>query len=173
MKKAIAIGVAVTFLTVGCASMNNQQQGAAIGAAGGAALGAAVSKGSIWGVLIGAAVGGLAGNAIGKHMDRQARELEQAVPNAEVRRVGEGINLTFDSSLLFTINSAELNANARDDLAAAASVFTKYPDTNILVEGHTDNTGTDAINVPLSEKRAKAVSYYLESQGVADRKSVV
>jgi outer membrane protein OmpA-like peptidoglycan-associated protein len=167
MKKAIAIVVVLTVVTVGCASMNNQQQGAAIGAAGGAALGAAVSDGSIWGVLIGAAVGGLAGSAIGKHMDQQARELEQAVPNAEVQRVGEGINMTFDSSLLFAINSAELNPTAKSDLAAAASVFTRYPDTNILIEGHTDNTGTDAINIPLSEKRARAVREFLESQGVA------
>jgi outer membrane protein OmpA-like peptidoglycan-associated protein len=99
MKKTLATVVMLAVVTVGCASMNNQQQGAAIGAAGGAALGAAVSKGSIRGVLIGAAVGGLAGNAIGKHMDQQARELEQAVPTAEVQRVGEGIDMTFDSSL--------------------------------------------------------------------------
>lgn len=167
MKKALAIVVVLAVVTVGCASMNNQQKGAAVGAAGGAALGAAVSKGSIWGVLIGAAVGGLAGNAIGKHMDQQARELEQAVPTAEVQRVGEGINMTFDASLMFAINSAEINEAAKSDLAAAAAVFKKYPDTNILVEGHTDNTGNDAINIPLSEKRARSVCAFLEGQGVS------
>jgi len=167
MKKVIAIAVMLAVVTVGCASMNNQQKGAAIGAASGAALGAAVSKGSIWGVLIGAAVGGVAGNAIGRKMDRQARELEQAVPSADVQRVGEGINVTFDSSLMFPINSAVLSESYKDDLAAAAEVFNKYEDTDLLIEGHTDDTGTDAINIPLSEKRARAVLGYLESQGVA------
>jgi outer membrane protein OmpA-like peptidoglycan-associated protein len=123
----------------------------------------------VWGVLAGAAVGGAAGNLIGKNMDEQAKELNQAVPTAEVTRVGEGINMTFDSSVMFKINSAELSSTAKSDLAAAATVFTKpdYSDTNILVEGHTDNTGTDAINQPLSERRANAVASYLQTQGVA------
>jgi len=166
LKRMVVVTVVIAVTIAGCAGMNKQQKGTAIGAASGAAVGALVSD-SIWGVLIGAAVGGTAGNLIGKEMDKQAKELEQAVPTAEVQRVGEGINMTFDSSLMFPINSAELNATYKDDLAAAAAVFAKYGDTNILVEGHTDNTGTDAINLPLSEKRAKAVADYLESQGVA------
>ena len=166
LKRTVVVTVVIAVTIAGCAGMNNQQKGTAIGAAGGAAVGALVSD-SVWGVLIGAAIGGAAGNLIGKEMDKQAKELEQAVPTAEVQRVGEGINMTFDSSLMFPINSAELNAAYKDDLAAAAAVFQKYADTNIQVEGHTDNTGTDAINVPLSEKRAKAVAAYLESQGIA------
>ena len=67
------------------------------GASGGALIGAAVSRGSVWGILIGAAVGGTAGNLIGKKMDKQAKELKQAIPTAEVQRVGEGINVTFNS----------------------------------------------------------------------------
>lgn len=173
MRRAVVVVVVVAFVTVGCASMNSQQKGAAIGAASGAALGAAVSDGDIWGILIGAAVGGLAGNTIGKHMDMQARELEQAVPSAEVQRVGEGINMTFDSSLLFALNSAQLSEAAKQDLASTASVLVKYPDTNVRVEGHTDNTGTDAINIPLSERRARSVSDFLESQGVAPSRLVV
>ncbi|MCL7979403.1 MAG: OmpA family protein [marine benthic group bacterium] len=153
--------------TSACAT--KQGTGTLIGAGAGAALGAAVSGGSVWGVLAGAAVGGAAGNLIGKNMDEQAKELNQAVPTAEVNRVGEGINMTFDSSVMFTINSAELSSTAKQDLAAAATVFTKpdYSDTNILVEGHTDDTGTDAINQPLSERRADAVAAYLQTQGVA------
>ena len=166
LKRMLVVTVVVAVTIAGCAGMNRQQKGTAIGAASGAAVGALVSD-SIWGVLIGAAVGGAASNLIGKEMDKQARELEQAVPTAEVQRVGEGINMTFDSSLMFPINSAELNAAYKDDLAAAATVFAKYEDTNILVEGHTDNTGTDAINVPLSEKRAMAVAAFLEGQGIA------
>ena len=74
------------------------------------------------------------------------------------QRVGEGINMTFDSSLLFATGSSTLGDAARSDLAAAATVFKKYDDTNILIEGHTDNTGTDAVNQPLSERRAASVS---------------
>ncbi|MEJ2582204.1 MAG: OmpA family protein [Acidobacteriota bacterium] len=166
MKKAVIILVVASMSMVGCASMNNQQKGAAIGAAGGAAVGAALG-GGIWGTIAGAAVGGVAGNAIGKMMDKEAKELEQAVPTAEVKRVSEGINMTFDSSMMFEINSSTLKDGYKDDLAAAAVVFNKYADTDLLIEGHTDNTGSDAINDPLSEKRAKAVSAFLKTQGVA------
>ena len=133
--------------------MNRQQKGAIGGAGAGAVAGALVSN-SIWGVLIGAAIGGTAGSLIGKHMDEQAKELEQAVPTAEVQRVGEGINMTFASGLMFPINSATLSEGYKDDLSAAAAVFAKYPDTNILVEGHTDDTGTRAANLDLSLRRA-------------------
>jgi outer membrane protein OmpA-like peptidoglycan-associated protein len=166
MKKMLIAIVAAAVTLAGCAGMSNQGKGTAIGAAAGALVGGLVSN-NIGAVLLGAAIGGAAGNLIGKEMDKQARELKQAVPTAEVQRVGEGINLTFDSGLMFPINSAVLSESYKGDLAAAAEVLKKYPDTNILVEGHTDNTGTDAINIPLSERRAKAVSAYLQSQGVA------
>ena len=166
MKKYVIVIVAAAVTLAGCAGMSNQGKGTAIGAAAGAVVGGLVSN-NIGAVLLGAAIGGAAGNLIGKEMDKQARELKQAVPTAEVQRVGEGINLTFDSKLMFPINSAVLSDSYKDDLAAAAEVLKKYPDTNILVEGHTDDTGTDAINLPLSQKRAQAVSSYLASQGVA------
>lgn len=168
LKKTISLFL-VLGLLVGCSSMQNmnkQQKGTMAGAAGGALLGAAVSKGSIWGILAGAAIGGTAGNLIGKKMDRQARELTQAVPTAEVSRVGEGINMTFDASLAFKINSAEISDSYKKDLDAAASVFKSYEDTNILIEGHTDDTGSEEYNMSLSEKRAKAVQAYLVSKGV-------
>ncbi|MEJ2005711.1 MAG: OmpA family protein, partial [Cyclobacteriaceae bacterium] len=164
--KRIVLALLVISLITGCSSWNRQQKGTAAGAAGGALLGAAVSKGSIWGVLAGAAIGGTAGNLIGKHMDQQARELEQAVPTASVDRVNEGINMTFDASLAFQINSADLSESYKDDLRAAAEVFKKYDDTNILIEGHTDDTGSDEYNMDLSEKRAKAVSAFLVQNGV-------
>lgn len=165
MRKILAVFLAAGMI-VGCANWNKQQKGTAAGAAGGALLGAAVSKGSVWGILAGAAIGGTAGNLIGKKMDKQAKELEQAVPTAEVKRIDEGINMTFDSNLAFQINSSELNDSYKDDLAAAATVFNKYPDTNILIEGHTDDTGEASYNMALSEKRAKSVSSYLIAQGV-------
>jgi outer membrane protein OmpA-like peptidoglycan-associated protein len=166
MKNALLAILALTVILAGCAGMNNQQKGAIGGAVAGAAAGALVSD-NIWGVLIGAAIGGTAGNLIGKHMDQQARELEQAVPSAEVQRVGEGINMTFASGLMFPINSASIDESYKDDLRAAAAVFAKYDDTDILVEGHTDDTGTDAYNLDLSKRRAQSVAEFLEGQGLA------
>lgn len=168
IKRTLSV-VMIMSLLAGCSSMQNmnkQQKGTVAGAAGGALLGAAVSKGSIWGILAGAAIGGTAGNLIGKKMDRQAKELTQAVPTAEVNRVGEGINMTFDASLAFKINSAEISDSYKKDLDAAASVFKSYEDTNILIEGHTDDTGSEEYNMALSERRAKAVRDYLIAKGV-------
>lgn len=167
MKRILIAVIAGSIMASGCASMNKQQKGTVAGAAGGALIGAAVSKGSIWGVLIGAAVGGAAGNLIGKKMDQQAKELKQAIPTAEVERVGEGINMTFNSGLMFKINSHEISETYRDDLSAAAEVFKKYPDTHILVEGHTDDTGSDEYNMKLSQQRAEAVVKYFESVGIS------
>jgi len=168
MKKVIILFLSIT-LFFGCGSlqnMNKQQKGTMAGSAGGALIGAAVSKGSVWGILAGAAIGGVAGNLIGKKMDAQARELTLAVPSAEVNRVGEGINMTFDSSLAFQINSSELSSSYLKDLSAAAQVFKSYPDTKILIEGHTDDSGSAEYNLTLSEKRARAVSSYFVSQGI-------
>lgn len=165
MKKAITLFFALSLL-FGCGTLNKQQKGTIAGAGGGALLGAAVSGGSVWGILAGAAIGGTAGNLIGKKMDQQAKELTQAVPTAEVNRVGEGINMTFDSSLAFQINSAELNDSYKDDLRSAAEVFKSYGDTNILIEGHTDDSGAAEYNMSLSEKRAKAVSSFLVANGI-------
>jgi outer membrane protein OmpA-like peptidoglycan-associated protein len=169
--KRITIGItALAFLICSCKSANKQQKGTVIGAAGGAAVGAIIGKGSIWGILAGAAIGGTAGNLIGKKMDQQAKELKQAVPTAQVERVGEGINLTFESGLIFQLNSSDIGESYKSDLASAAEVFKKYPETNIVIEGHTDDTGPDDYNMTLSEKRAKAVQAFLEAKGVkADR----
>src|SRR4051812_2493466 len=168
MKQIIITATAVMILLSSCSTMNKQQKGTAIGAGGGAAIGALVTKGSIWGILAGAAIGGAAGNLIGKKMDAQAKELTQAVPTAQVARVGEGINMTFESGLMFKVNSSDISDSYKNDLNSAAEVFVKYPETNIIIEGHTDNTGSDELNMSLSEKRAKAVSAYLVSKGVAE-----
>ena len=166
MKKITLSIIAFAMLT-GCSTMNKQQKGTAIGAGGGAAVGAIVTGGSIWGILAGAVIGGTAGNLIGKKMDQQAKELKQAVPTADVQRVNEGIAITFESGLLFKINSSDINDAYMADLSSAAEVFVKYPETNITIHGHTDDTGSDEFNMTLSEKRAKAVADFLISKGVA------
>ena len=158
--------VIIALLLTNCKSMNKTQKGTAIGAAAGGVAGALIGKGSIWGTLAGAAVGGTAGYLIGHHMDKQAQEIKQAVPDAKVERVGEGIDMTFNSGLLFQINSSVLSEAAKVNLNKVASVFVKYPETNILIEGHTDNTGTPEYNMELSKKRAYAVSDFLTGKGV-------
>ena len=169
MRKNSIIIIVLAFL-IGCKSLNNTQKGTGVGVAGGAAAGAAIGgltgKNSVVGALIGAAVGGSAGYLIGRHMDKQAQELKQAIPDATVERVGEGINLTFNSGLLFKINSAELSEDAKQELKKMSGILTKYDDTQILLEGHTDDTGSDQLNMRLSEQRAEAVSSFLKSQNL-------
>jgi len=173
MKKVIVFITMAAMLMAGCKSMNNTQKGTAIGAGAGAAAGALITKGSVWGVLIGAAVGGSGGYVIGKNMDKQAKDLKQAVPDAQVERVGEGINITFNSALLFKINRSDLSDSAKASLDKVAVVFNDYPETNILVEGHTDDTGPADYNMTLSEARAQTVANYLESKGVAPARFTV
>jgi outer membrane protein OmpA-like peptidoglycan-associated protein len=165
--KLVFLTALVAVLLTDCKSLNKTQKGTAIGTAAGAGAGALVSHGSIWGTLIGAAVGGGAGYLIGHHMDKQAEEIKQAVPDAQVSRVGEGIDMTFNSGLLFKINSSILSEEAKVNLTKVANVFVKYPETNILVEGHTDNTGAPEYNMELSKKRAYAVSDFLKNKGVS------
>lgn len=153
----------------GCASMNKAQKGAAIGTASGAAAGAVVGKvagNTALGAIIGAAVGGTTGAIIGNRMDKQAEEIKNTVPDAKVERVGEGIVVEFSSNILFALNSADLSSEAKVNLDKLVTVLNNYPDTNIELQGHTDDTGTEAYNQTLSEKRAGSVSGYLAGKGI-------
>ena len=152
-----------------CASLSKKEQGAIIGASTGAAVGAAVGNASgstAKGAIIGAAVGGAAGAIIGHQMDQQAKEIQQNIPGAVVERVGEGLQVTFESGLLFDFDSDILRAGARDNLATFAKSLDKYPGTDVLVVGHTDSVGTDAYNMSLSARRAASAEAYLVSRGV-------
>lgn len=155
----------------GCKSLNNTTKGAAIGTIAGAAVGAGVGKllgNTAVGAIAGAAVGGTTGALIGKKMDKQAAELEaQLGTNAEVERIGEGIKVTFESGILFQTGKAELNISSKEALSKFAKTLKDYPDTDVMIYGHTDITGSDAINQPLSENRANAVKRYLVNEGVA------
>ncbi len=153
--------------------MTKANKGGLIGAGGGAVAGAVLGRiigggrGTAAGAIIGAAVGGGTGAIIGRRMDKQAAELQRDMANAKVERVGEGIKITFDSGILFDTNSSSLRPASQSDISKLAATLQKYADTNVLVEGHTDNTGTDAINQPLSERRAQAVANGLTAQEVA------
>jgi outer membrane protein OmpA-like peptidoglycan-associated protein len=161
--------VAMAVFAVGCSASKKTKTGAAIGAAAGGVLGGIVGKqagNTLAGAIVGAAVGGAAGAYIGNYMDKQADEMKEDIDGAKIERVGEGIKITFDSGILFDVNKATLKPIAMDNLNKLAEILNKYEDTNILIEGHTDNTGADEYNMELSEKRAKSVSNYLASLNV-------
>ncbi|WP_029033030.1 OmpA family protein [Salinimicrobium terrae] len=153
---------------------NNKQKGTVIGASGGAVIGGVVGNNvgegnTALGAIIGGVVGGAAGAYIGNRMDEQAQEIEQEIPGAEVERVGEGINVTFDetSGVYFASEEYAIEGESREALLKLANIFEEYPDTNILVEGHTDSSGSDAYNYTLSKNRAQAVTDFLTSHGIS------
>ncbi|RFS22476.1 OmpA family protein [Chitinophaga silvatica] len=166
---AMLLSVTMLFSCKTWQSMDNTKKGAAIGVGGGAAAGAIIGKAAgntALGAIIGAAVGGAGGALIGKKMDKQAQEIKTEIPNATVERVGEGINVTFDAGILFGFDKSDLSPAAQQSVKDLAKILNKYPDTDVRVEGHTDDKGTDAYNMTLSEKRTKSVIKYLEAQGI-------
>ncbi|HMG12052.1 MAG TPA: OmpA family protein [Gemmatimonadaceae bacterium] len=152
-----------------CASMNKKQEGAVIGAAAGGAIGGVIGNqtgSTARGAIIGAVVGGAAGAIIGHQMDQQAKELSQSIPGATVARVGEGIAVTFASGLLFAFDSDQILPAAGTNLTELAKSLQRYPDSQLLIVGHTDSKGDDAYNQRLSERRSAAAAAYLAAQGV-------
>jgi outer membrane protein OmpA-like peptidoglycan-associated protein len=164
-----ALFIAATVVLSGCAGMSQQQKGAVIGATTGAAVGGVIGNqtgSTARGAIIGAVVGGAAGAVIGHQMDQQAKELQQNIPGATIQRVGEGIAVTFASGILFPFNSTEILPDGRTNLQQLASSLEKYPNSDILIVGHTDSVGTEAYNNDLSQRRALAAQSYLQSLGV-------
>ena len=158
-----------SYFLSGCKSASNTAKGAGVGAAAGGAIGAAVGSASdntAKGAIIGAAIGGAAGALIGRKMDKQAEELREDLEGAEVERVGEGILITFKSGLMFDVDSYRLRSATKDNLDEMVETLKKYPDTNLLIEGHTDATGTNEYNMTLSRNRANAVAKYLVDEGI-------
>ena len=147
----------------GCST--NLRTGALGGAAAGALIGG-IANGSARGAIIGAAIGGAAGAAIGGVMDAQAKDLQDKLPNAQVERVGEGIQITFDSGILFDVNQSTLRAAAQQNLTDLASSLEEYEGTDVLVVGHTDSSGEASYNQGLSERRADAARNYLLGAGL-------
>jgi outer membrane protein OmpA-like peptidoglycan-associated protein len=172
-RTGLALVLAALVPLTGCASMTGTQKGAVIGAGAGGAVGAAVGKATgstARGAIIGAAIGGVAGAVIGRQMDKQADELEGDLENATVERYGEGLLITFASGLLFDFDSDVIMGNARANLTDLANSLRQYPNTEVLIVGHTDATGTDSYNMDLSYRRSNAARSFLISQGIpADR----
>jgi len=171
IKRILTLAVVMVFLlaAVSCASWNKTTRGAVIGGAGGAVVGGVIGHAAgntILGAIIGAAVGGAAGAIIGNYMDKQAAEMQRDLEGADIQRIGEGIKITFDSGILFDIDKSDLRPVSESNLTKLAKILNKYPDTNILIEGHTDDTGTDDYNMALSKDRAQSVSLYLATVDV-------
>lgn len=188
--KMIFSSVAVMLLMNGCKTVkktSNQNKGVVIGAAGGAVIGGIIGnnvgnkKNTALGAILGAVVGGAAGGIIGNKMDKQAEKIKNEIPGAKVERVGEGIDVTFDENnpdgtkagVYFETNKYNISANSKLALDKLQKIFAEYPETNILIEGHTDNVGTDTYNMGLSERRADAVGNYLRLAGVASSRLII
>ncbi|HEX8696931.1 MAG TPA: OmpA family protein [Longimicrobium sp.] len=172
--KKLTVALAAATLAVpglaGCASMNNTERGAVVGAGAGGAIGAVIGKqtgSTARGAIIGAVLGGAAGAVIGRRMDRQAEELEGELGNnADVTRVGEGIAVTFASGILFPFDSDQILPAGQSNLRELAQSLQRYPETEVLIVGHTDATGSDEYNMRLSQRRADSAKNYLVGQGI-------
>ena len=176
--------IAISILGIGCDATrrtSNRNKGAVIGAAGGAVIGGVIGNNTgsknntALGAILGAVVGGVAGGIIGAKMDRQAEKIKTELPGAKVERIGEGINVTFDENnpdgskagVYFATAKYDITSNSQLAINKLVKIFSEYPETDIRVEGHTDNVGSDAYNMTLSQRRANAVGSALKSSGLA------
>jgi outer membrane protein OmpA-like peptidoglycan-associated protein len=182
MKKLLLFILSIALFAASCKSskstqsddkkgMNKTQKGALIGAGAGAVVGGLIgskSKNTALGAILGATIGGAAGAVIGNQMDKQAKKIEKDLGKAaKVERVGEGIKITFDSKLLFDFGKTDLQETNKMNLRKLSESLKQYPDTELLIEGHTDNVGSDSFNQNLSQNRAAAVANYLNSVGIS------
>jgi outer membrane protein OmpA-like peptidoglycan-associated protein len=183
-KTIMVVATTGILIITGCDNtkkMSKQDKGVAVGSTSGAVIGGIIGNNvgkksnTALGAIIGAVVGGVAGGVIGNKMDRQAEVIKSEIPGAEVTRVGEGINVTFSeknpdgskAGVYFDTEMFNINSNSKLALDKLTKIFNDYPETNILIEGHTDNAGASAYNETLSKNRANAVGSYLKAEGIA------
>ncbi|CAN5190766.1 OmpA family protein [soil metagenome] len=173
--KSLTLFISILFMSViilaGCSKWSNTARGVAIGTGGGAAAGAVIGKtlgNTAAGAIAGAAVGGTVGAIIGRNMDQKAEELEEELEGVTVQRVEEGIAVSFDSGILFAFDSAELRADARENLEKLSTIINRDEDTILLIVGHTDTTGDADYNQGLSEQRAQSAADYMISEGLVE-----
>jgi outer membrane protein OmpA-like peptidoglycan-associated protein len=179
MKKSKIAGLLVIVFVLGaCAAPQTKTQtGAIYGAAGGAVAGAILgqvigrdTQSTLWGAAIGTAVGGLGGAGVGRMMDNQERDMREAMAASEaaaVRREGNLLAVTFKGDVTFDTNSTVVKPGLYSEIERVASVLSRYPETLIQVEGHTDSVGSDEYNRDLSSRRASSVRDLLVQRGVS------
>ncbi len=167
---AIAMAFALAVTTLGCETVpgNRTTQGAVLGSLAGAGAGvlAAGEGDNLAGGLIGAAVGGVAGGLIGRYLDNQAREID-AIPDANVERQADRLLVTFPGDTFFDSGSSRIHPGAAQRLESLAQTLRQYPESNVVIRGHTDSTGSESANLRLSEDRANNVRNYLVNGGVS------
>ncbi|MBC7756691.1 MAG: OmpA family protein [Bdellovibrio sp.] len=178
-QKTLVAAVLVAFTLAGCATMTESQKttakGAGIGAAGGAVIGAVVggTKGAVIGAAVGGVGGGIAGNVWSKRMEAQKKQMEEATAGTGVavtQTPDNRLKLDIPSDISFDSGRSDIKSNFRSVLNTFANGLVKNPTSTITVIGHTDSSGTDAINNPLSFNRAVATRDYLAVRGVASNR---
>ena len=182
-KIKISVFLCCILLLSGCAApgtATKTQQGSLVGAGGGAVVGAILgqaighnTKGTLIGAAIGAAVGGAGGYGVGQMMDKQEKEMRDALAQsqaASVAREGNMLALTFKGDVTFDTDSSEVRPGLYSEINRVAAVLNQYPETLIMVEGHTDSVGSHEYNMNLSQRRAYAVKTLLVLRGVADNR---
>lgn len=168
-KQIIILGTAAAMLSA-CATGDNKNTvnkagiGAAVGAVAGAVIGHQTGKRNE-GAMIGAALGAGIGGAVGHRLDKQQKELEKI---AETKRTEQGLVTKLKSDILFDTGKADLKANAKTNISQLATIMKNYPENVLTIKGYTDSTGSDKVNKPLSEKRAKSVRDTLVSNGIPE-----
>lgn len=172
MSRRLPVYAMLSLLVLSIGACTKTGKGALIGGAGGAALGAGIGalaggkKGAVIGGVAGAAVGAGTGALIGHYMDKQEADLKKDVKSANVERQGDELVVKFNSAILYDTGKADLKPQSQTDLTDFATVLAKYPDTDLVIEGHTDSTGKVATNEKLSVARAQSVVAFLSSHGV-------
>lgn len=174
MKLKITALLLCVLTVLGCET--KQGTGTLVGTGGGAVLGAVIGKiagNTAVGAAIGGVVGAGAGAIIGRHMDKVAEQAKAQVENAKVEQVTDknglsAVKVTFDSGILFATNKSDLNATSKNELAKFSNVLKQNTDCYVDIYGHTDSTGNDGINIPLSNSRAQSVATYLRQCGISD-----
>ncbi|WP_287817999.1 OmpA family protein [Idiomarina sp.] len=172
MKKLVLAMTMSSLALVGCENMSNTQKGASIGAVTGALLGKGTGDHDKSRYVWGAAVGALAGGAIGSYMDKQEEEFREELADSGVKviRDGDNLRLQLPSNITFATGSANISQSFNPVLDDVARVLQKYEKTTMLIEGHTDSTGTADYNQQLSLNRANAVRNHLVGSGVDSRR---
>ena len=174
--KILISSILVAFTLGGCANMNETQKttakGAGIGAAGGAVIGAVIggTKGAVIGAAVGGVGGGIAGNVWSKRMEAQKKQMEEASAGTGVavtQTADNRLKLEIPSDISFDSGRADIKPNLRAVLDTFANGLVKNPTATINIIGHTDSSGSDAVNNPLSFNRAVAARDYLSARGVA------
>ncbi|WP_299436325.1 OmpA family protein [uncultured Aquimarina sp.] len=178
-KRLVYLGILLITM-VSCKSMKNAELGGFIGAAGGAIIGGVIGNNvgdgdTELGAVIGGIVGATVGSIIGNQMDQQAKKIEEEMPSVAVQRVEEDINIVFDeeSGVYFNTNKHDLNESSKETIKKLAKILEEYPNSNILIEGHTDSVGKEESNFLLSKYRAQSVRDYLIAEGVDEQRFTV